>query len=188
MESNDLRVQKTKKALKDTFKSMFLATNFENITIKELCNQAMVNRRTFYLHYNSIDDILNEILEELATEFSLYTNGYDHFANPERIVKDYFIFTNDRPLFEKMNINLDYNYIREIVNDKVKNIATDNFKSIMSYNEFTKNMISSYLNSATVNMYKTWVKDGKKVPIEEAIKIASKLVKNGITSIIKENQ
>ena len=58
MEKIDLRVQRTRKVLKDTFKEMFLNMNLEQITIKELCEKAMINRRTFYLHYNSIDDIM----------------------------------------------------------------------------------------------------------------------------------
>ena len=35
----------------------------EYITIKEICERAGVNRSTFYLHYESIDDLLNETLE-----------------------------------------------------------------------------------------------------------------------------
>lgn len=33
-----------------------------NITIKEICKKAGVNRSTFYLHYESIDDLLEETL------------------------------------------------------------------------------------------------------------------------------
>ena len=188
MSRNDLRVQRTKKVLKDNFKDMFLNMDYNQITIKELCDRAMINRRTFYLHYNSIDDILNEILDELAGDFFNYTSGYDHFANPDKMIRDYFVFTHEHPLFEKLNNNIDYNYIREMLNSKVRDIAKVNFKSILHHDEFTIKMISTYLNSATVNMYRIWSRDGKKVSIEEAIKVATTLIKKGINSMTKENR
>ena len=186
MKDTDLRVQKTKKLLKDNFKEMFLEMDYEKITVKDLCEKAMINRRTFYLHYESIDDILNEILSEMAREFLEYTKDYDHIENPERIVKDYFLFTSSSPLFEKLNNNIDYNYLREIVNSKFRNIGRENLKSLHNLNDFGAKMIMTYLNSATVNMYRTWCMEGKKVPIEEAIKIAAKLIKDGLDNYLKK--
>lgn len=177
---DDLRVQRTKKLLKDKFKEMFIETDYEKITVKNLCEKAMVNRRTFYLHYESIDDILNEVLSEMAQEFLEYTKDYDHFENPERIVKDYFLFTSSSPLFEKLNNNINYNYLREIINSRVRNIGKDNFKSVYKLDDFKAKMVMTYLNSATVNMYKTWCLEGKKVSIEKAIETASKLIKDGL--------
>lgn len=49
-------------------------------------------------------------------------------------------------------------------------------------------MIISYLNSATVSMYRTWYRDGKKVPIEEVIDLASNLIENGVKDNIKLHQ
>ena len=37
--------------------------DYEYITVKEVCKKAGVNRSTFYLHYESIDDLLEETLE-----------------------------------------------------------------------------------------------------------------------------
>ncbi len=39
------------------------------ITIKEICNTALVNRSTFYLHYESMDDLLAETIEKINAEF-----------------------------------------------------------------------------------------------------------------------
>ena len=164
---------------------MFLDLDYEKITVKELCEKAMINRRTFYLHYESIDDILNEVLSEMANDFLEYTKGYDHILNPKRIVKDYFLFTNSDPLFEKLNNSIDYNYLREIINTKVRSIGKDNFKSLYNIDEFKVKMMVTYLNSATVNMYIVWYEDGKKVPIEEATLIATNLIENGLKDNIK---
>ena len=113
MEKVDLRVQRTKKVLKDNFKDMLLNMDYERITVKDLCEKSMINRRTFYLHYDSIDDLMKDVLNDMSLEFSEYTKDYDRFAEPERIIKDYFEFTNANPLYEKLNNNSDLDYIRE---------------------------------------------------------------------------
>jgi len=35
----------------------------EYVTVKEICEKAGVNRSTFYLHYETIDDLLTECVE-----------------------------------------------------------------------------------------------------------------------------
>ena len=68
---------------------MFLNMKYEQITVKALCEKSMINRRTFQLHYDTIDDLLADVLDEMSIEFIKYTDDYDHFANVERIVKDF---------------------------------------------------------------------------------------------------
>ena len=77
MEKVDLRVQRTKKVLKDNFKDMLLNMDYERITVKDLCEKSMINRRTFYLHYDSIDDLMKDVLNDMSLEFSEYTKDYD---------------------------------------------------------------------------------------------------------------
>ena len=183
---SDIRVEKTKKSLRKSFKEMFLEMDFEKITIKKLCERAMVNRRTFYLHYDSINDIMTEVLEEMALDFIKYTDSYDHFLYPDRIVRDYFIFTNNNPLYEKLNNNIDLNYLREQVSIRVVNKVTHHFDSIKYLDSFQYDMTRVFLNSTTVSMYRYWSINGKKIPMEDAINITIKLVSDGIKSIAKE--
>jgi len=45
---------------------------FEFITVSELCKTAGVNRSTFYLHYETIGDLLNETARYLLNDFLSY--------------------------------------------------------------------------------------------------------------------
>ena len=42
----DLRVRKTKKAIRDAFEEMICEMDYEQITIKELAARAQINRKT----------------------------------------------------------------------------------------------------------------------------------------------
>lgn len=56
--------------------------NFEYITIKEICKKAGVNRSTFYLHYDNINDLLAESIEMINKRFMASFNGQNE------IIKD----------------------------------------------------------------------------------------------------
>lgn len=46
--------------------------DLEYITVKEICHQAGVNRSTFYLHYETIADLVDETLEMINQRFRSY--------------------------------------------------------------------------------------------------------------------
>lgn len=46
--------------------------DLQYITVKEICEKAGVNRSTFYLHYETIDDLLNETMESVNQRFHSY--------------------------------------------------------------------------------------------------------------------
>ncbi|MBE6754286.1 MAG: TetR/AcrR family transcriptional regulator [Ruminococcaceae bacterium] len=48
---------------------------FEYITVSEICKTAGVNRTTFYLHYETIGDLLNETVRYLLNDFLSYFSG-----------------------------------------------------------------------------------------------------------------
>lgn len=52
--------------------------DYEFITIKEICQKAGVNRSTFYLHYDNIDDLLTETIENTNKKFQSYFASFDH--------------------------------------------------------------------------------------------------------------
>ena len=45
---------------------------FEYITIRELCEEAGVNRSTFYLHYENTSDLLKETTSYMLEHFASY--------------------------------------------------------------------------------------------------------------------
>lgn len=58
--------------------------DFEYITIKEVCEQAKVNRSTFYLHYETIGDLLNETVELIMNRFKEKFKTIEYIT-PEQI-------------------------------------------------------------------------------------------------------
>lgn len=62
----DLRVQKTYKALNTAFTELIEENRFEDFTVNELCERAMVRRTTFYKHFSDKIDYFDFYLKETA--------------------------------------------------------------------------------------------------------------------------
>ena len=65
----DLRIIKTKDAIKSTFKKMICEMNASDITIRELTERARIHRKTFYLHYTCIEALSEDLLQELTDSY-----------------------------------------------------------------------------------------------------------------------
>ena len=63
-EKTDLRVIKTKKILFNTLLELMKNKNFEKIKISEICEESLINRSTFYAHYEDKYELLMELFEE----------------------------------------------------------------------------------------------------------------------------
>lgn len=50
--------------IKDALLELLQNTPYEKITVTALCKQSEITRATFYLHYNNIDNVLDELLDD----------------------------------------------------------------------------------------------------------------------------
>lgn len=72
----DLRVRKTRKALIDAMLSLLKRKKFDRITVNDICEEALVSRASFYLHFENkfelvkywIDHITSTLEEDIHNE------------------------------------------------------------------------------------------------------------------------
>lgn len=69
MNKNQSKYFNTAKLMNDALLLLLAKKDFELITVKDVCEKAGVNRSTFYLHYETMDDLLSETLENVNKSF-----------------------------------------------------------------------------------------------------------------------
>ncbi len=72
--------------------------DLEYITVKEICEKAGVNRSTFYLHYETIDDLANEAMENVNKRFlACFSQSADDFVHKidDKKPEDLVLITQD---------------------------------------------------------------------------------------------
>src|SRR5271165_3815006 len=94
----DLRVRRTHKLLWEAFLNVLAERDFDTISVKEICDRAMVHRTTFYKHYQDKYDLLTHgmqqtfelLLGELAQtdkDAVSYARFFEHVATHERFYR-----------------------------------------------------------------------------------------------------
>lgn len=75
MNKNESKYFHTALLFDEALISLLEIKDLEYITVKEICNKAGVNRSTFYLHYETIDDLVLEAADYVNKKFITY---FDH--------------------------------------------------------------------------------------------------------------
>ena len=68
--TQDLRVVRTRRLLRDAMIALTIQKGFDAVTINDIVGLAMVNRATFYRHYQDKYDLVESYLDELYTELN----------------------------------------------------------------------------------------------------------------------
>ena len=90
--------------------------DFEFINVKEICEKAGVNRSTFYLHYENMNDLLAETLELINRKF------HESFDNKNIIInissKEDLFFIKDEYLIPYLNLVKKHKKVFKLIHDK----------------------------------------------------------------------
>lgn len=79
MNKSESKYFATAAKMDEAFLALLEKKDFAYITVKEICAAAGVNRSTFYLHYETIGDLLAESMEHMNRQFLDYM-AYDSEA------------------------------------------------------------------------------------------------------------
>ncbi|MGN1110694.1 MAG: TetR/AcrR family transcriptional regulator [Oscillospiraceae bacterium] len=176
---SDKRVIRTKKAIKAALFKIMEEKDISSITISELTEKANINRRTFYTHYRSITDILDEIEGDLVQALTELMRSFD--------VKEYR--TSAYNLFMGLNdlISGEFDYYFQLVRVDMRGMLISRLKHVIK--ETTDkllaqicrrtddiSMISSFIVGGFFNSYLEWHNHPERLTAEQAAELASSMV------------
>ena len=90
----DPRVLRTRKLIMDAFIELSGKKEFKDITVKDITTEAMINRATFYYHFEDIYDLLEKVLSEVLL-VNLNYNTYENDELNEEVFVRIFIAITD---------------------------------------------------------------------------------------------
>lgn len=83
----DIRCKKTQKSIIDSFLALRSKKPLEKITVKELCEKAMISKSTFYLHYMDIYELSEKLEDEVVGK------ALSNLSDPRSLVENQEKFT-----------------------------------------------------------------------------------------------
>ena len=180
MIKEDLRVKRTREYIRTALKQMVMEMPYEKITVKALTDRAMVNRNTFYLHYESADEVLREIQADYMERYLKLVEPYNYLDNQKEIVRSFFEFMESQDeFFKKITCDSRLDYVREPMQRKVLAHTHSKTTRLHTKQVCIQNIIRAF-NNTTLALYRQWVQDDRKIPLQQMIDLAATLMEGGI--------
>ncbi len=155
----DTRTIRTKENIRKTLEEMILEMDFHKITVSELTRRTEIDRKTFYLHYES----LSEIFDELANDISFDIIELINVSSPnpkcidfESLMKSYVAIHTANPKLHKRLFCTESYYM---VFDKIqKRISEYLFEKISSQGTYDKDVLEATILFLTYGINAIWRK------------------------------
>ena len=183
MESKDLRVRRTYKLLRDSLVELIQQKPFDKISVKDICENAMVHRATFYSHFEDKYHLLNYCVWGFFSEFDKIPvtdhtlAGYrKYFMNvARRILQHMEENSNVYMAFLKQNSasfgHILSQNIYEKLCSKYRSCASQGFNI-----NIPEEIFASFYAGACSNMVIWWLQNNMPVSSDELVNYLDKMV------------
>lgn len=189
--SNDLRVVKTRRVIRDTLFELMGEKPLSKITISEICARAEINRKTFYRHYRAVGDVITELENEILNDFSaIMRTGNKSVLDVGAAIRDISaVIERRRDFFAglmKLNPDLFSNgkikaMLCRMISVSLKNVgALDDETTLRAAAEFTV--------SGVLSLYAAWFDGGCQDDLTFLTEVSVKMTTKGLSAFVSEEK
>ena len=191
MPHEDLRVIKTKRIIKNALIDLMSEKEVSRITITELSERALINRKTFYRHYETISDVVRELEHELISEFAdTLRNSNTSCLDVAGVVADISnLIERRRDYFVKiMKLNPAI-FSTGRIKDMLRRTVAVSLRNIGGIRDGeTLAEISQFIVSGVLALYSEWFDNGCTGCLDRITETSQKLILNGLRSFVPDDK
>jgi AcrR family transcriptional regulator len=184
-EKLDRRKKYTRMVLKDSMIKLLKDKQISEITVKEICELADVNRSTFYAHYLDLYDLLSKMEEEVLDDMKAYLYHFkkneESIQMTEKILE--YIVANKEITQILLHENADPNFQKRVVKIAQKYLM-DSWALADKLDEGFSHYLSIFTIGGCLQMIKEWLEDDLGQSPKEMAYLISKFANNGL-SVVK---
>ena len=149
----DLRVLKTKKNIRDAFLELRKKQSLDEIKVNALCEKAMINKTTFYNHYQDIYELAKELESEVLDSF------FEKFSDIDMMLTDANRFINGM----HAALEAENDMLRVLFMDKLEELIERIEKRIRKYYAKEDQMLISFLIGGSIHLMMKSKNDNEEV-------------------------
>lgn len=187
MNKYEIKYFNTSKKMNDALILLLLKKDFDYITIKDICQEAKVNRSTFYLHYENTYDLLEEVISNLNKSFK------ESFKDVKPI--DISIsniaelnFIDDKYLVPYLNFIKENKQVYKALRNEPKIFKADKtyekmFEKLFSpildkfnVKDYQKRYVIDFFISGITSIVYSWCQDDCKVDVSDIASLIKQLI------------
>lgn len=188
MQKNDLRVQKTRQAIRQAFQEIICKTKYKDLSVSKIAEKANINRKTFYLHYPTLDDLLFEFQDEVINFILSAEIKCDNLSDMQTMIEKFFDFVSTLPKFhERLICDESYQFIGDKINSAFIKKLKERERGRLSTDEDLEDFVFTYLGANAFTLYRHWVNGGKKYSLEKLKQMTVEIMTHGLEKIFEKS-
>ena len=188
----DRRIVRTRRAIHVAFIELLAEHEYSKITITALAKRADIDRKTFYTHYPSIDNLFEDVIREHTTRGLESLSLNDLLSDPSHFAKKYlYALQSTLPLSKEQRVNIlkhipmhkfmqyGTSVARERIYNSNQNLSTEAKRYI--------NLVLEFYLGGIFHAYAFWLSEETELTLDEVIELISINVAEGLTGLMEQH-
>ena len=177
-------VRNTKRRLRESLMKLVLRKQLGAITVKELTNDADVNRSTFYFHYQDVKAMVKEMEEVFFKDFSAALNAIDQKSHDSITILVKCLEGHMDLCKIVLGENGDIEFLeqmKQIIEEKCSKIWKE---AVPQMSDEDLANLDSFLIGGVVSTLQSWVRDEARQKAEDLAHVLNRLIFDGICPVV----
>lgn len=177
----DRRQVRTRRRIREAFNELVMEKDIDKITIKELAERADIDRKTFYLHYDAVGDVMEEIQNELLAkvdhllaDFDLFQPDFDALGFFRRINA---VIDQNSDVYRRLLVADRYSFYYVKLKASMKAVLRERYLQRARTAEVSQvklELYAEYATSGVMALYVDWLKHPE-YDLEEVAEAAAEI-------------
>lgn len=172
---SDPRVVRTKRKLRDALFQLLKNHLVEDITVTNLCRQANINRRTFYLHYDNVLQVFTEYEDDLAAQIHQTLSAPIHDV-PALVATFNHIFEDNLTGLTYLSLN----HRQQVLLLDLENMLNEALMNAVPNPTDQDRIVMRYTCNGIINVYVYWVNHQQAYTFEALTTTITQLITNSL--------
>lgn len=189
--STDLRIVKTRQNIKNAVLKLMTEKPVPSITITEVAKSALINRKTFYRHFESVNDVIIEIEDDILETLLSLLNKNNSSCLEVGVVLRYIgttIEMNKDTIYKMIKMSPEYIYsgrLKELLR-KLTEVSVRSVVEVKS--EKTLKVLSQFLVTGVLSVYSDWLINGCKESIDFIVDVTRTIAYGCLVQFIPQDK
>lgn len=185
----DRRVARTKRAIYEALMRLAEREDYRKITVTALAKEADIDRKTFYLHYSSVDDVVSEALRNRARELTDKLKGISFLEGDSVNVAGLFDALGPIILPDFISSKETVRHFPpELILDSMQNefinvLAEEHDRRLEALGPLLEYCVT-YVVSGAFAVYRRWLLSDSEIPLDQISAMTATLAFNGTGELI----
>ena len=191
-ETDERRVRKTKRAIRNAFAALLAEKDVNQITVKDIADRADINRKTFYNHYRGVYQVMDEIENSIVDDFDLMlreASGSIDLRNPAMIYEKLTqLLQKDIDFYGNLLCMNGNNSLRDKLFSQLKAHALVSMQSRLPIAQQELELGIHFTFSGLMSVYQHWFQSDRTLSLDELTKTVSRLSFYGVSDFLSASR